>query len=101
MSDQHQSPQSSDPLDELTTSLLECGAVLSQMTSHMAEFDAAGKSAPDAAPISDVAHTLIHDVLGDVRKRHSKRDIRVAGAIVAEATTAIVENIFYVGPELN
>jgi hypothetical protein len=37
MSDQYQSPQSSDPLDELTTSLLDCGAVLSQMISHMVE----------------------------------------------------------------
>jgi hypothetical protein len=89
------------PLDELTTQLLEVGAVLSQMITHMVEFQAAGRSAPDAAPIPEVAHELISGVLGAVGKRHSKRDIRVAARIVEEATREICENIFYVGPELN
>ena len=101
MSNQQDGPHVPDPIDELVTQLLECGGVLSQIVSRMVEFQAAGRSAPDAAPIPEVAHSLIQGVLDGVRKRHSKRDIRVAATIIAEATEAIGENIFYVGPELN
>jgi hypothetical protein len=101
MTDHFHSSQSPDALDDLTTQLLECGGVLSQMISHMLQFQASGRSAPDAAPIPEVAHTLIRSVLDGVKKRHSKRDIKVAAAIVKEATAAICDDIFYVGPELN
>jgi predicted amidohydrolase len=90
-----------DALDDLTTQLLECGAVLSQLISHMVEFQAAGRSAPDAAPIPEVAQSLIRGVLRDVGKRHSKRDIKVAAAIVKQATASISRDLYYVGPELN
>ena len=90
-----------DALDQLATELLECGGVLSQIISHMVRFQAAGRAAPDAAPIPEVAHSIVRDVLNHVGKRHSKRDIRVAAAIVKEATTAIRDDIFFVGPELN
>jgi hypothetical protein len=89
------------PLDELTTQLLEVGAVLSQLVSGMVRFQAAGRSAPDSAPIPEVAHQLVCSSLDEIAKRHSRRDIRVAARIVEEATHAICENIFYVGPELN
>jgi hypothetical protein len=101
MTDQLHSSQPPDAVDELVTQLLECGAVLSQMISHMVKFDAAGLSSPDAAPIPETAHFLIRDVLHDVRKQHSKRDIKVAARIVKQATYAICNDIFYVGPELN
>ncbi len=81
--------------------LLECGAVLSQLISGMVEFSASGRAAPDAAPIPEIAHSLIRGVLDDVAKRHSKRDIKVAAAIVEEATAAMCNDIFYVGPDLN
>jgi hypothetical protein len=71
------------------------------MISHMVRFQPAGRPPPDLAPIPEVAQTLIRSVLDEVGKRHSKRDIRVAAAIVAEATHEICENIFFVGPELN
>jgi hypothetical protein len=87
-------------LDDLVTQLLECGAVLSQLIAGMVEFDRSGRSAPDAAPIPVVAHELIRSALGDVRRRHSRRDIRVAAAIVAQATDAIAEDIIVVSPEL-
>jgi hypothetical protein len=90
-----------DALDDLTTQLLECGAVLSQLISHMVEFQAAGRSATDAAPIPEVAHSLIRGVLRDVGKRHSKRDIKVAAAIVKQTTGSVARDIYYVGPELN
>jgi hypothetical protein len=97
---EHTDPaQRKDALDELVTELLECGAVLSQMISGMVQWEAAGLSAPDAAPIPETAHTLVRGVLGDVRRRHSRRDVRVAAAIVKESTAAICENIFFIPVE--
>jgi hypothetical protein len=101
MTDHLDSFQPPDALDELVTQLLECGAVLSQIISHMVRFQASGRSAPDAVPIPEVAHSLVRGVLENVRKRHSKRDIKVAAAIVQEATAAICDDVFFVGPELN
>src|SRR5438552_522631 len=101
MSDQHEFSHPPDPLDRLATALLECGGVLSQIVGRMVEFEAAGRSVPDAAPIPDVAQTLVRSVLDEVGRRHSKRDIRVTAAIVSESTQAMCENIFYLGPELN
>ena len=90
-----------DPLDELTTQLLEVGAVLSQVVGRMVAFQAAGRAAPDSAPLPEVAQSLVRGVLNEVGLKHSKRDIRVAAAIIDEAEEAIRENIFFVGPELN
>jgi hypothetical protein len=101
MSVHDQPSTSSHPLDELAKQLLECGGVLSQIISHMVRFQPRGEPPPDLAPIPEVAQTLIRGVLEEVGKRHSKRDIRVAAAIVREATRQIGENIFFVGPELN
>lgn len=99
-------PETPDVLDELTMELIDCGGVLSQMIGRMIAYDAAGHSAPDADPVTEVAHRLIRDVLGDIRKRHSKRDVAVAARIVHEAVERICEDIFfvdpdYVDPELN
>jgi hypothetical protein len=81
--------------------LLEIGGVLLQIIGRMVEFQASGRSGPDAAPIPEMAHALIRDVIGDVRKQHSKRDVRVAARIIEQATDCISENLFFVGPELN
>jgi hypothetical protein len=86
----------SDPLDELTAQLLACGGVLSQIISHMVACAASGQSAPDAAPIPDVAHKLIRDVIDELAKRYSRRDIKVTAKIVAQATELIADNIFFV-----
>lgn len=90
-----------DPLDELVAQLLVCGGLLSQIISRMVEFQSSGESAPDSTPIPELAHAVIRGVLDDVRKRHSRRDIALAAAIVREAAEGITENIFFVGPELN
>jgi hypothetical protein len=88
---QHTTPHhTSDALDELARQLLECGAILSQIISHMVRTEAAGKSAPDAAPIPDVAFGLIRDVITELKRRHSGR----AASIVGEAAEAIGDNIF-------
>lgn len=89
-----------DPLDELVIELLACGGALSQLITGMAEFSASGRSAPDAAPIPDIARSLIRDVCRDVTKRHSKRDVKVAAAIVREATDAICNDVFTVNPDM-
>ena len=96
MTETTDSVSSNDALDELAFQLLGCGAVLSQMISGMIRCQAAGRSAPDAAPIPSVAQDLIRDVLGDLKRRYSRRDLKVACAIVEEATDAICENIFFV-----
>jgi hypothetical protein len=85
-----------DALDELVSQLLGCSAVLSQMISRMVEWESAGHSAPDAAPIPTVAHEPIGSVLDEVKRRHSRRDLIVAASIVGEATNAMTENIFFV-----
>jgi len=43
-----------------------------------------------------VAQDLIRSVLGDVERRHSRRDLEVATAIVKESTDAICDEIFFV-----
>jgi hypothetical protein len=101
MTTHRRSPQQPDPLDALTEQLLECGAVLSQIISHMVQFDAAGRSAPDAAPIPDVARGLIRDVIEGLGSRHSAAEISTAAALVGEATEAISTDIFFVSPDMN
>jgi hypothetical protein len=85
-------------LEELADQLLECGAVLSQIVSRMVWWKAEGLSHPDAAPIPEVARSLVADALSDVKPKHSRRDLKVAAAIIAEATTAMSDNIFFVDP---
>src|SRR5947209_19788712 len=101
MNDHTQPSTPVHPLDELAKQLLECGGVLSQIIGHMVRFQPRGEPPPHLAPIPEVAQSLIRSVLDELGKRHSERDIRVAAAIVARATRAISENIFFVGPELN
>jgi hypothetical protein len=87
------------PLDELATQLLECGAVLSQVVAGAAGFAAEGQLTP-VVPIPAGAHEVVASVLDRVRRRYSKRDIRVAAAIVGEAAEAISEEVFIVDPGL-
>jgi hypothetical protein len=42
---------------------------------------------------------LVADALKEVKPKHSRRDLKVAAAIVKEATDAISETIFFVDPE--
>ena len=90
-----------DPLDDLADELLERGAVLSQIISHMVQTEAAGRSAPDAAPIPDVARALVRDVISGLAKRHSGAEISAAAAIVGEASDRIADDIFFVSPDFN
>jgi hypothetical protein len=65
----------------------------------MVEFEASGRSAPDTAPIPEVAHDLIRSVSTDVRHEFSRRDLRTAAKIVKQITAAICNDIFYIPPE--
>ncbi len=89
-------PKPTAALAELVSQLLGCGAVLSQIVGRMVQFEASGRSAPDAASIPTVAHALIAGVLTELEQAHSRHDLMVAAAIVEEATDAVRENIFYV-----
>jgi hypothetical protein len=99
MREQSNSDPVPDPLDELVSHLLSCDGALSQIISHMVRFGASGRSAPNAAPIPEAAHSLIRSVIAGMSSQHSKRDIRVAAKIVAQVTDAICEDIFAVDPE--
>ena len=88
-----------DALDRLTTSLLECGGVLSQIVADMARFQAAGLSAPNAVPVPEAAHAVVKDAIGALGHRHSRRDLKMAARVIAEATEAIVNDVFFVDPE--
>ena len=92
-------PEAPDVLDDLTMELIDCGGVLSQLIGRMITHDSGGRSAPDADPIPEVAHGLIRQVVGDVRKHHSKRDVAVAAQIVHEACERICNDIFFVNPD--
>jgi hypothetical protein len=90
-----------DVLDELVTRLLDCGGVLSQIISSMVEFQSSGRSAPETAPIPEVAHSLIRSVIEDVGNRYSKRDLKVSARIVREVTEVMCSDLYVLGPELN
>jgi hypothetical protein len=96
MTHQQKSDRPPDELERLTAQLLDCGGVLSQIVSHMVEWENAGRSSPDTAPIPDIARQLVASALGDMTKRHSRLELRKATTIVEEATSLIAENIFFV-----
>ena len=97
MNDQEAAP-TPDVLDVLVDQLLACGAPISQMMARMHEFDAAGLSSPDAPPAFEVAHSVIRDLVDDFTERYSGDEIRIASEIVAQATVAMCNNIFFVPP---
>ena len=97
MTDQDARP-TPDALGALIAQLIDCGGALSQIISHMCEFEASGLSSPDAPPMLEVAHSMIRSVLGDLPKRHSEEEIRVSAEIVEQVTAAICDEIFLVPP---
>jgi hypothetical protein len=99
MTNHNPSLHTPDALDQLVDELLGCGAVLSQMIGHMVEFESSGRTAPDAAPIPEVAHELIRGVSKHVAHRYSRRDIKTAAKIVKDVTDAICSEVIYVPPE--
>lgn len=85
-------------LDELISELLVCGTVLSQLINGMIEWETTHGCHPDAPPLSQVAHSLVTGVAAD-RLHHSKRDLRVTGAIIKEIAAAVREDIYVVNPD--
>lgn len=97
MTDQEAAP-TPDVLDVLVDQLLACGAPISQMMARMQQFEASGLSSPDASPAFEVAHSVIRGVVDDLTENYSEDEIRVASEIVAQATVAMCQNIFFVPP---
>jgi hypothetical protein len=83
-------------LDDLVAELLDCGGVLSQLISGMVEFEASGRTPPDAAPIPEVAYSLIRSVAEEHVRGRSRRDLAIAAAIVHDVTEAICQDIYTV-----
>jgi hypothetical protein len=90
-----------DLCKELAASLLNCGGVLSQIVNHMVRFEAAGRSVPDAAPIPEMAQSLVEKQVGPLLHDYSAAQIKMTTALVAAITDAICENIYLVPWELN
>lgn len=99
MNDFLDAPHPPDVLDELVDELLDIGGVLSQIITGMVQFEESGHAVGDMVPIPEMAHRLIRDVIGDLRKEYSKRDVRVAAKMVGQATELICGNLFSVSPE--
>jgi hypothetical protein len=95
----HDALPTADALDALIAPLLDCGGVLSQIISHMSEFEASGLASPDTPPILKVAHSMIRSVLGDVSERHTEAEIRVSAEIVGQVTTALCDELVLVPPD--
>lgn len=85
-----------DVLDGFVAELLGAGAVLSQIITQMVRFDAARGENPDAVPIPQAARELLSTVLAGLKPRHSRRDWKVAAAILKEATDTICEEVYFV-----
>lgn len=85
-----------DVLHRFVAELLGAGAVLSQIVAQMVRYDAAHGANPDAVPIPQAACELLSDVLTDLKPRHSRRDWKVAAAMVKEATDKICEEVYFV-----
>lgn len=85
-----------DVLDRFVSELLGAGAVLSQIVSQMARFDAAFGKNPDAVPIPQAAHELLSSVLAELKHRHSRRDWKVAATILKETTDTICSDVYFV-----
>jgi hypothetical protein len=62
----------------------------------MARFDAARAEGPDAVPIPQAAHELLASVLAELKPRHSRRDWKVAAAILKEATDTMCNDVYFV-----
>lgn len=62
MSDNTQTPRRQS-LDAFIVQLLASGAVLSKMIGHLQQCQESGRSSPDAAPIPEVAHEFVRDVI--------------------------------------
>jgi hypothetical protein len=85
-------------LDELVSELLVCSGSIHHMISGMIDWEMTYGSPPDAPSLAQNAHTLVGGAARP-RLRHSKRDVRVAAAILREITAAVREDIYVVNPD--
>jgi hypothetical protein len=91
-------PPTATPVDRLVTSLLGCGGPLSSMVNSMVEYQASGRSAPDAPPIPEVAHRLVASVVQEAVGRYTDAEIGTAAVMIDAAMDAVCENLFIVPP---
>lgn len=90
-----------DPaLEDFADELLEVFGVLNRIVARMIRAEGGGHPSPDRASIPDLARSTVAEALKGVQLRYSRRDLKVAVSIVAEATQAISENAFLADSDL-
>jgi hypothetical protein len=86
--------------DQAVTALVEqlllVTSPLQSIINHMFEFEAAGRSAPDAPPPEVVLAGLLEGVLGGLVERHGRRQVEAAAAILQDAGETICSEFYLV-----
>ena len=85
--------------DALVEALLVHGGILRQVFDHMVATEAAGHSAPDAAPPSEVLCDLTAMVLLPHFEALPPEDVATALDVLMVAIAALQDEIFLVDPE--
>jgi hypothetical protein len=80
--------------------LLLVTSPLQSIVNHMFEFQAAGRSAPDAPPVEVVLADLLEGTLAGLVERHGRQAVEAAAAVLEDAGETICSEIFIVDPEL-
>jgi hypothetical protein len=76
--------------------LLLVTSPLQSIVNHMLEFQAAGRSAPDAPPVEVVLAELLEGTLAALIGRHGQPAVEAAAAVLEDAGETISSEIFIV-----
>jgi hypothetical protein len=98
MTEQPDGYQPPDELDELVHALLECGAPLSQIVSHLVMTKSPKNFGPGFALIPEEAGGLVRDAIEGVARAYTKRDLRLVATMLDDFTEAMHDNLFLVPP---
>ena len=93
-------PNNTPPLDELVATIVGFGGPLTSIVSGMLEWQAAGRSSPDAPGIPEVLTTLLTDVLADLRDDTPAADLRTTASVLRRVTDTICSDLYVVDPRM-
>jgi hypothetical protein len=77
--------------------LVPLAGQLHLLLTHMEQFEADGRSAPDAPPVPDVLAGLLDSVLTPLGRRRAD-DLAVAADVLAAVARVVEEELFLVTP---
>jgi hypothetical protein len=89
----------SQPITRFVEELLLVTSPLQSIINGMFEFQAAGRSAPDAPPPEVVIAGLLDDVLGGLAEQHGRAAVEAATTILEAAGETICSEIYLVNPD--